>query len=70
MRIFDKRTSTLVFADLEQGDIFIDTEGNFCMKTDGEVLSNAINLDDGHLMAMSSQERVVLLNNVNLIIED
>lgn len=70
MRIFDERKSTLVFAELEQGDVFIDTDGDILMKTDGGVLSNAINLDDGHLMAISSAENVVLLTNVKLIIED
>lgn len=70
MRIFDERKSTLVFAELEQEDVFIDTDGDILMKTDGGVLSNAINLDDGHLMAISSAENVVLLTNVKLIIED
>lgn len=70
MRIFDKRKPSLVFAELEQGDVFIDTDGNILMKTDGGVLPNAVNLDDGHLVAMPSEESVVLLTNVKLIIED
>ena len=70
MRIFDNREPTLIFAELEQSDVFIDTDGNILMKTDGGVLSNAVNLDDGHLVAMPSEESVVLLTNVKLIIED
>ena len=70
MRIFDNRKPTLVFVELEQSDVFIDTDGNILMKTDGGVLSNAVNLDDGHLVAMPSEESVVLLTNVKLIIED
>lgn len=70
MRIFDNRKPTLVFAELEQGDVFIDTENNVLMKTDGGALSNAVDLDDGHLIAMPSQESVVLLTNVKLIIEN
>ena len=70
MRIFDNRKPTLIFAELEQSDVFIDTDGNILMKTDGGVLSNAVNLDDGHLIAMPSEESVILLTNVKLIIED
>lgn len=70
MRIFDKRKSGLTFWELEQGDVFLDPENNVLMKTDGGALSNAVNLDDGHLIAMPSEESVVLLTNVKLIIED
>lgn len=70
MRIYDQRKPNLLFAELEQGDVFIDTDGNILMKTDGGVLSGAVNLDDGHLIAIPSEESVILLTNVKLIIED
>lgn len=70
MKIFDNRKPTLIFAELEQGDVFIDTDSNIMMKTDGGVLSNAVSLDNGEIFSIPSEESVILLNNVKLIIED
>lgn len=70
MRIFDKRTPSLVFAELSAGDVFIDTDNNILMKTDSSYAYNSVNLDDGRVFDLSSQESVVLLKNVKLIIED
>lgn len=70
MEIIDNRKPTLIFAELEQGDVFIDTDSNIMMKTDGGVLSNAVSLDNGEIFSIPSEESVILLNNVKLVIED
>lgn len=70
MRIFDKRKPSLIFSELEQGDVFIDTDNNILMKTDSNFDYNAVNLDDGGVFDLPAEESVILLKNVKLIIED
>lgn len=70
MRIFDKRKPSLIFSELKQGDVFIDTDNNILMKTDSSFAYNAVNLDDGGVFDLPAEESVILLKNVKLIIED
>lgn len=71
MEIIDNRRGGLVFKELHQGNVFIDTDGNVLMKTANIFYEyNAVSLVDGEVFNIPAEESVILLKNTRLVIED
>ena len=64
MKITDNRKEKdfLCFGDIGSGTVFIDDEGDICMKTDEYAPNNAIVLKDGIIFEMSSGDKITLVN--------
>jgi hypothetical protein len=65
----------LRFDEIAEGDVFLDTEGEVCMKMqiiveeDGYHTYNAINLDSGEACFYEPFERISLPHSAKLIID-
>ena len=76
MKIERNDSPTLLrFDEIDEGDVFLDTEGEVCMKMqiivdeDGYHTYNAINLDSGEACLYEPFERISLPRSAKLIIE-
>lgn len=74
MKIIDKKPSECTFENLEQGDVFKDKYGNYCMKiepcNDCDDSINFISLSDGCAGGWLENFAVVTKVNCELVIKD
>lgn len=61
---------SIVFKELESGEIFIDKDGDVCMKMKVNEKPNAITLDYGIVFPVDNNEVVRLPKSAKLILED
>lgn len=61
MLIINKRNNPNSFNSLNVGDVFIDEDGEFMMKTDSESQSLAVNLVNGRLCRMADTEECTVV---------
>ena len=63
------------FSEITEGDVFIDAEGDVCMKietiqeSDGYHYYNTIVLDNGEITFLEPSERITLPRSAKLVIE-
>ena len=76
MKIERKSKISILFKDLKGGDIFIDYDGDVCMKTefllkdDANLRINAVTLNSGVLFFNEDDNFVWLPNSAKLIVEE
>lgn len=76
MKIERKSKVSILFKDLKRGDVFIDDEGDVCMKTeclfrdDANLHVNAVALDSGDLFFNEDNNFVLVPKFAKLIIEE
>ena len=74
MKIIDKKPCECTFEKLNQGDVFRDPYGNYCMKIehcyDGDDSINFITLVDGCAGGWLEKDEVVTKVNCELVIKD
>lgn len=76
MKIERKSMASVLFRDIKKGDVFIDDEGDVCMKIehlfiDSDNLNiNAITLGSGILFSIEVNNFVWLPKSAKLIVED
>ena len=72
MKIDRKVMSSVRFKDVKRGDVFIDDEGDVCMKTERlfENIINAVTLDSGDLFSIKDDDLVWLPNSAKLIVKE
>ena len=61
MLIINKKNNPNSFNSLNVGDVFIDEDGEFMMKTDGESQSLAVSLVNGRLCRMVGIEECTVV---------
>lgn len=76
MKIDRKVMSSIRFKDIEKGDVFIDDDGDVCMKTEHLLMDsdnlnvNAVTLNFGDLFFIEDDNFVWLPKFVKLTVED
>ena len=76
MKIERKSKVCILFKEVKKGDVFIDDEGDVCMKTEHLSLIedapdvNAVLLESGVLFFIEDDDFVWLPNSVKLIVEE
>lgn len=76
MKIDRKVMSSVLFKNVEKGDVFIDDEGDVCMKTEHLLMDNdnlnvnAVTLTFGDLFFIEDDDLVWLPNSAKLMVED
>lgn len=76
MKIDRKVMSSILFKDIEKGDVFIDDDGDVCMKTECLFVDNAgqnvnaVTLTFGDLFFIEDDDLVWLPNSDKLMVED
>lgn len=74
MKIVDKKACEHTFGELNQGDVFKDKSGTYCMKVepfdDKYRAINFITLEDGVLGGWFEDNEVVIKVNCELVIKD
>ena len=60
MKIINNRTTKeKTFQDLQIGQVFIDGDGDICMKLDNIVVDNAVMLEDGNVISVDFNTIVI-----------
>ena len=60
MKIINNRTTKeKTFQDLQIGQVFIDGDGDICMKLDNVVVDNAVMLEDGNVISVDFNTIVI-----------
>ena len=60
MKIINNRKSKeKTFKDLQIGEVFIDGDGDICMKLDNVVVDNAVVLEDGNVISADLNSIVI-----------
>lgn len=70
MKIINNRTTKeKTFQDLQIGQVFIDGDGDICMKLDNVVVDNAVMLEDGNVIS-TDFNAIVIPVKATLTIEE
>lgn len=72
MKIERNSKISVRFKDIKKGDVFIDNEGDVCMKTERLFENNvkAVTLDSGDLFSIEDDDFVWLPKSAKLIVEE
>lgn len=72
MKIERNSKVSVLFKDIKKGDVFIDNEGDVCMKTERLFGNNvnAVTLDFGNLCFIEDDDFVWLPKSAKLIVEE
>jgi hypothetical protein len=72
MRVNDERKpKTVPFSTIKCGEPFADDEGDFMMRIIGNGdVSNAVNLETGHVYSFDAEDPVIRLNRAAFVVYD